>query len=234
MSAAPIARFRFALGTRRLVFEALRALKAAETPDEAVGAAFSKASRELRIEPVQVRSEVARFLEIAREATPRRVLEIGTSNGGTLHLLTWASAQDARILSLDLKEFPDDRLRLYESFGRRRQSVVVRRANSLDEETRDDVQQFFDASPLDLLFIDGDHAYESVRRDYELYEPLVRPGGLIALHDIVDGTETKVGGVPRFWQEVKSSLVEPIEIVESWTQGGFGIGVGRKSPTGKR
>jgi hypothetical protein len=36
--------------------------------------------------------------------------------------------------------------------------------------------------PIDLLFIDGDHAYDSVRRDYELYAPLAKY--LIALHDI--------------------------------------------------
>jgi hypothetical protein len=36
--------------------------------------------------------------------------------------------------------------------------------------------------PIDLLFIDGDHTYNSVKQDYELYGPLVKH--LIALHDI--------------------------------------------------
>jgi hypothetical protein len=34
-----------------------------------------------------------------------------------------------------------------------------------------------------LLFIDGDHRYEGVRRDFEMYSPLVGAGGLIAFHD---------------------------------------------------
>jgi len=36
---------------------------------------------------------------------------------------------------------------------------------------------------IDLLFIDGDHHYEAVRRDFEDWYPFVRPGGLIVLHD---------------------------------------------------
>jgi hypothetical protein len=35
----------------------------------------------------------------------------------------------------------------------------------------------------DLLFIDGDHAYEAVRRDWEDWSRFALPGGHIALHD---------------------------------------------------
>jgi predicted O-methyltransferase YrrM len=38
---------------------------------------------------------------------------------------------------------------------------------------------------LDFLFIDGDHTYEGVKQDFEMYTPLVRKGGLVAMHDIV-------------------------------------------------
>jgi predicted O-methyltransferase YrrM len=77
---------------------------------------------------------------------------------------------------------------------------------------------------VDFLFVDGDHEYEGVVKDYELYAPLVRPGGLIAFHDIVPGDEEVVGGVPRFWEELKGSH-ETTELVESLDQGGYGIGV---------
>ena len=36
-------------------------------------------------------------------------------------------------------------------------------------------------SAIDFLFLDGDHSYEGVRRDFENYAPLVRPGGIVAL-----------------------------------------------------
>jgi predicted O-methyltransferase YrrM len=42
---------------------------------------------------------------------------------------------------------------------------------------------------LDFLFIDGDHTYASVLRDYEQWTPLLKPGGLLAMHDSRMGRE---------------------------------------------
>jgi predicted O-methyltransferase YrrM len=37
--------------------------------------------------------------------------------------------------------------------------------------------------PIDLLFIDGDHSYDGVRRDWELFSPHVKECGLVVFHD---------------------------------------------------
>lgn len=37
--------------------------------------------------------------------------------------------------------------------------------------------------PLDLVFLDGDHRYEAVKRDIELWTPHVRRGGILCGHD---------------------------------------------------
>lgn len=36
---------------------------------------------------------------------------------------------------------------------------------------------------IDLLFIDGDHSYEGVKLDFELYSRIISPNGIIILHD---------------------------------------------------
>ena len=36
---------------------------------------------------------------------------------------------------------------------------------------------------IDFLFIDGDHSYEGVKSDFELYSKILTPGGLIVIHD---------------------------------------------------
>jgi predicted O-methyltransferase YrrM len=195
-----------------------------------VDAVFGTQIPEVPMEPVQIRSELVDLLSLISAERPRRVLEIGTGLGGTLYLLCWAAAPDARLLSLDLREQSRARRFIYRSFAGRRQRLTTWIADSHSAQTRADAEKFFLDGEVDVLFIDGDHSYDGVRRDYELYAPLVRPGGLIAFHDIVDGPESAVGEVPRFWREVRDTLSEPVELVESRSQGGYGIGVGRAAP----
>ncbi|MBL8723769.1 MAG: class I SAM-dependent methyltransferase [Planctomycetes bacterium] len=40
-------------------------------------------------------------------------------------------------------------------------------------------------TPIDLLFVDGDHSEAAVRRDVADWAPKVRPGGYLVLHDVV-------------------------------------------------
>lgn len=38
---------------------------------------------------------------------------------------------------------------------------------------------------IDLLFLDGDHGYDAVKRDFLDWAPKIRPGGWLAMHDVV-------------------------------------------------
>jgi predicted O-methyltransferase YrrM len=42
-----------------------------------------------------------------------------------------------------------------------------------------------DIDNVDLLFIDADHSYEGIKRDYDNWYPLIPEGGLILFHDTV-------------------------------------------------
>jgi predicted O-methyltransferase YrrM len=39
----------------------------------------------------------------------------------------------------------------------------------------------------DLIFVDGDHSYEGVLRDYEHWRKAVKPGGCLAFHNAAAG-----------------------------------------------
>jgi predicted O-methyltransferase YrrM len=51
-------------------------------------------------------------------------------------------------------------------------------------------------TPLSLLFIDGGHGEEPAHRDYELWTPHVRTGGLLLIHDVFP--DPKDGGRPPY------------------------------------
>lgn len=45
------------------------------------------------------------------------------------------------------------------------------------------VHSKFENESIDFLFIDGDHTYNAVKKDFELYYPKVKKNGLIFFHD---------------------------------------------------
>jgi cephalosporin hydroxylase len=194
----------------------------------------------ITVESWQIPAEIAGFLRILEADPPRTVLEIGTAHGGTLFLLTRIAAPDALIVSVDLRRgpfgggYPAWRARLYRSFARAAQRVVLVVGDSHEPRIGQRIRGLLDGRHLDLLFVDGDHTQEGVNQDFADYAPLVRPGGLVAFHDIVPGGPGKhgdPGGVPVFWEKLKAAHPEATELVQDWEWGSCGIGLIRVPAT---
>lgn len=182
------------------------------------------------IRAMQVPSELQALGRIVEKRAPVHALEIGTAWGGTLFFLTRLASSRATIVSLDLPGgkfgggYSTRRKWFYQRFARRHQRLHLLQGDSHSGEMFQQVSVAFSGMPLDYLFIDGDHSYEGVRNDFEMYAPMVRKGGLIAFHDIVEGAPDAVGGVPRFWEEIKYRYCGQ-EIIADPHQGGYGIGI---------
>jgi predicted O-methyltransferase YrrM len=211
---------------------AARGLARAPTSDEAAFNFIQSCQwRQASIRLQQIESEFLAFLARVRELRPVNVIEIGAGKGGTLFFLARAARDDAHLISVDLPGgefgggYPVQYEVLLKSFARGQQTISLVRGNSHDQAIVGMVRALLDGATADLLLIDGDHFYEGVRADFASYGALVRPGGLIAFHDIVPGPEHHVGGVPQFWSELKSEGRYFEEIVENWDQGGYGIGI---------
>lgn len=179
---------------------------------------------------VQIPSELTALGEILAARRPERALEIGTANGGTLFFLARLANPQATIVSVDLPGgkfgggYSSTRAWVYRRFARRGQRLQTLRGDSHTLDMLDRVKAVLRGQPLDYLFIDGDHTYEGVKRDFELYAPLVRQGGIIALHDIVEHPPALGCDVSRFWNQIKSQY-RHVEIIENRDEGGYGIGV---------
>jgi predicted O-methyltransferase YrrM len=135
----------------------------------------------------------------------KKIVEIGTGKGGTLYM--WLKIADpyATVVSLDLK-IQDDAKRI-EKFKRKHQHVIFLEKDSQKLHTRKIVQKLFGSQKIDLLFIDADHSYNGVKKDWQLYSPLVKKGGVIIFHDI-----TYKNHVGKLWNEIKT-IYDHIEIV---------------------
>lgn len=181
------------------------------------------------IMPQQKSGEIVRLLKHLRKRPPGRLVEIGTANGGTLLMLTRIARDDATIVSVSLpgeREAEEPAQRLFQSFALPTQELSLLRRDSHDLATRDEVVRLVGAQGLDFLFIDGDHSYAGVKQDFELYAPLVRPGGMVAINDIVRHHPEAECHVDDFWCELRRDHV-CWEIVDGPSPSWAGIGVVR-------
>lgn len=147
---------------------------------------------------------------------PSRILEIGVHRGGMVKTLR-RSFPHAIVVGIDTDysflEFTD---------------FIAIAGSSQDPQVRDDAMQHFGRHGIDFLFIDGDHTYEAAKKDFEMYAPLVKPGGIIGFHDI----QRDPARVPhhagvdcrRLFDEVKKKHAS----IEIWngTAGDDGPGIG--------
>lgn len=181
------------------------------------------------IRPLQVRSEILGLEKLIQERRPKFLMEIGTAKGGTLFLHSRSADDFAQLISVDLMGgafgggYAPWRQWLYRKFARAQQRIDLIQDDSHSVDTYEKVKALLKGNLLDVLFIDGDHTYQGVKTDFEMYKNLVRKGGLIALHDIAKAREESCD-VDRFWHEIKTKYSSSGEFVESSSQGWGGIG----------
>ena len=199
--------------------------------EKLVDFAFSPRNNVIKLQ--QFKSEIIRLLEIIRDCHPKIILEIGTLNGGTLFLFSRTVNRDALLISIDLPKGKfgrfqfDWRVPLIKRFSLPYQKLKLVRANSHKTSTLYQVKKILDGKKLDFLFIDASHTYEGVKKDFEMYSPLIDENGTISLHDIADCPLESNIFVSKFWNEIKEKY-SYTEIIEDKNQKGAGIGILRR------
>lgn len=184
----------------------------------------------------QKRSEVLRLLAVLRASRPGVLCEIGSAKGGTLALLAHGLPSANRILSIDVRHNATRR-RAYPLLARPGQQLTCLQADSHHPGTLEQVNRWLGRDRFDFVLVDGDHTLRGVTADFDMYWPLIAPGGLVALHDIVPdhrtrhgaATDSDTGEVPAFWQALRSRGVDAQELVDDHGQDGYGIGIVRKT-----
>lgn len=78
---------------------------------------------------------------------------------------------------------------------------------------------------FDCLFIDAGHAELEAEADYRVYKDYVRPGGLIAFHDIVESeiNDSVNIQVYKFWNKIKREFQYKEFVAKPKWQQGIGV-----------
>lgn len=164
---------------------------------------------------IQKPTELAAFLDVIGQVDV--IVEIGSYAGGTLY--AWSQCA-ASVIAVDL---PPTGIYAATGEGKNPHGAAWVFGDSHDLATVETLKGLLQGRAIDVLFIDGDHSYRGVKSDLEMYSPLVKPGGLIALHDIVDHPTQPDIEVSRLWAEVKTP--DAIEIIDTGSAPWGGIGV---------
>lgn len=177
--------------------------------------------------PVEVHQwpyEFEALLKIHRRRKPKRLLEIGTYDGGTLYNWLRNAPKGGTVVSVDLYETEEhDNRALYDEWTPKGVNLEVIAASSTAPRTK---KALLAMEPFDFAFIDGDHSYAVAASDYELCLRLVKKGGIIALHDIVPPPQPVPWmEVDQLWQEIKDGDFRTREIIGTPYQTWGGIGV---------
>jgi hypothetical protein len=138
------------------------------------------------------------LLKIAVCTEPKRVMEIGSYRGYTALFLAQHISPDARIVTIDRQPDHGEAYRKTSFAG-----MIERRVGDVDRAMfeRDE------SASYDLIFVDADHSYESVRNDTELVLPLLAPTGFIVWHDYANwGYFSGQNGVPEYLGELGARL----------------------------
>jgi predicted O-methyltransferase YrrM len=187
-------------------FEASRGLSFALSRIDGTGVCFAKPDR-FPVNPELAPGAVAAFREIdpvpmgiegqmsanerfqlyeavsllPRRASPVRFVEIGSFAGASLALTYMALKRMVpRVAGFCVE--PGTKPELLEVLRNIGPEVTHLRLFSHDAVPHL-ARAFADGNRPELIFVDGDHSYEGVRRDILDYYPLLAPGGIIAFHD---------------------------------------------------
>ena len=179
-------------------------------------------------------SEFAPLLQLLKRRKLKSVVEIGTAQGGTLYAWCKIAHPDALIISIDLPGGPFgggytlNDVKKFRKYKRKNQKLYFLRKDSHKQETKNKLIGILDGRKIDFLFIDGDHRYRGVKKDFQLYSSLVKHNGLIVFHDILYHPKVPACKVEKFWNEMKGKYKNR-EFIDKeddrgWGQWG-GIGV---------
>ena len=162
------------------------------------------------------KEDLRKLLLLLSNKEIKNILEIGTWKGYSSRV--WLDFfEPDKFMTME----KDEEVIVEEWIGKKGCDSLYLKCDSHNEESLTKAKTFFH-SEIDFLFIDGDHGYEGVKQDWEMYRPLVKPGGVIVLHDVVYTALNPDVQVKPLWDELKRDN-KYVEIKSGQDSTGMGV-----------
>jgi len=164
-----------------------------------------------------MQSYVMMLYEFVLDYAPNKMLEIGVQSGQSTKTILMAmkqmsSRKKMKLVSIDRGRH--DKL-MADEYADLQEYWHYLHGDSHNPQTLEMAKSVLGNDEYyDMLFIDGDHSFGGVKQDFEEYSQLVKPGGIIMLHDIINKNE----GVKDFWP-----LISWEKFALDWGHAGGGV-----------
>lgn len=135
---------------------------------------------------IQFPQDIVAMQEVIFQVKPDLIIETGIAHGGSLILyasmleLMGGSGQVLGV-DVDIRAHNREKIEKHPMFKR----ITMFEGSSVSDEIVARVRAFAAGKKRILVVLDSNHTYEHVRREIELYSPLVGPGSYLVVFDTV-------------------------------------------------
>jgi predicted O-methyltransferase YrrM len=157
---------------------------------------------------------------LVRSMKPEICVEIGSARGKSACFIGMALKENGhgRLYAIDPHDPTDwndtNSVDTFETFLRNISALRLSEQVTVIRSYSQDAARDWDR-PIDLIFIDGDHSYQGVKRDWELFVPYVKPFGIVVFHDTM-------WDLPPYQMEARGDMGVP-HFVDELRQRGYQV-----------
>lgn len=120
-------------------------------------------------------------------------IEVGTRDKGNIAWLQRHLNPNALIIDVDLEQIGESKQRLV-NYLLPTVSYLTIEGDSVNINTVKKVESALNGRNADAIFLDSSHMYNHILREFDLYFNLLRPGGILLIHDVFwEGNDTEKG-----------------------------------------
>ena len=174
----------------------------------------------------QIPEEYSELLQIFNNSNIKTYLELGVANGGSFFVNSIFLQNTAEQLHCV------DNLAYKDTHVKQTKEKIESKVNKLKELFPEKEFKFFNSTTddffkvnknkYDCIFIDADHSYEGVKKDFENALEVLNENGILIFHDIANAEV----GVCKLWNEIKDNFKDSKEFKYSavdWYNCGIGV-----------